>query len=205
MLRFNASSPISSVKSSFSLFTRQPSAESPSWGSPALPVTQIKTANTPGRVNGALRNIVCNRVKCEVRMAHQRVHVFRKLIKACMCSVRGFARTAHPLRPTVSRRLVYLPKPSPFSPSSGRPALAVSLLLLRFNLNFAPARPKAALRFFKATREAISRGDLAHLLERASERAREREGGRDFVHVPRCVRSSLLRDNVISLPHLLHP
>lgn len=36
----------------------------------------------------------------------------------------------------------------------------------RFNLNFAPAKPKAALRFFKVTREAISHGDLAHLLER---------------------------------------
>lgn len=96
------------------------------------------------------------------------VHVFRKLIKACMCSVRGFARTA--LTPFDPREpSVYLPKPShllsfsisplPLRPCYIRPAP-------RFNLNFAPAKPKAALRFFKVTREAISRGDLAHLLER---------------------------------------
>lgn len=69
----------------------------------------------------------------------------------------------------VSRRLVYLPKPSPSLPLSSLSLLPFSRYVPpapRFNLNFAPAKPKAALRFFKVTRGAISRGDLAHLLER---------------------------------------
>lgn len=61
----------------------------------------------------------------EARMTRYRVYVFLKLIKACMCSVRGFARTAHtlyhpppnpndePREPTLG---VYLPKPLTFSP-----------------------------------------------------------------------------------------
>lgn len=102
-------------------------------------------------------------------MAHHHVHVFRKLIKACMCSVRGFARTAltpfDPREPVgwyifrSPRLLSFSISPLPLRPYYVRPAP-------RFNLNFAPAKPKAALRFFKVTREAISRGDLAHLLER---------------------------------------
>lgn len=68
----------------------------------------------------------------------------------------------------VSRRLVYLPKPSPSLPAllSLLPSSRYVPPAPRFNLNFAPAKPKAALRFFKVTRGAISRGDLAHLLER---------------------------------------
>lgn len=68
----------------------------------------------------------------------------------------------------VSRRLVYLPKPSPSLPPlfTLLPSSCYVPPAPRFNLNFAPAKPKAALRFFKVTRGAISRGDLAHLLER---------------------------------------
>lgn len=74
---------------------------------------------------------------------------------------------AHPFRPTWavgwyifrSPHLLSFSISPPPRPCYVRPAS-------RFNLNFAPAKPKAALRFFKVTREAISRGDLAHLLER---------------------------------------
>lgn len=128
-------------------------------------ITQRTVVNIP--VNGTLRNIV-RIVKPEVRMAHHHVHVFRKLIKACMCSVRGFARTAltpfDPREPSVdisSKALTFSPFPLSLLPSSRYVPPAP-----RFNLNFAPAKPKAALRFFKVTRGAISRGDLAHLLER---------------------------------------
>lgn len=82
--------------------------------------------------NGTLCNIV-RIVKHEVRMAHHHVHVFRKLIKACMCSVRGFARTAltpfDPREPSVgisSEALTFSPSLSLPFPS----ALAMSLLLL---------------------------------------------------------------------------
>lgn len=85
---------------------------------------------------------------------------------ACVLFGDSHARCS-PLLTHVSRRYIFRSPHllsfsiSPFSlrPCYIRPAP-------RFNLNFAPAKPKAALRFFKVTREAISRGDLAHLLER---------------------------------------
>lgn len=98
-----------------------------------------------------------------VPKAYQGLHVFHSGIRT---------HGSPPSSPHVSPagwyifRSPHLLSPSSFPATVRCPALAVSLLLLRFNLNFAPARPKAALRFFKATRGTISRGDLAHLLER---------------------------------------
>lgn len=70
-------------------------------------------------------------------MAHHHVHVFRKLIKACMCSVRGFARTAltpfDPREPSVGisfEALTFSPSLSLPLPLSPLPALAMSVLLL---------------------------------------------------------------------------
>lgn len=70
-------------------------------------------------------------------MAHHHVHVFRKLIKACMCSVRGFARTAltpfDPREPSVGisfEALTFSPSLSLPLPLPPLPALAMSVLLL---------------------------------------------------------------------------
>lgn len=113
-------------------------------------------------------------------MAHQQVHVFRKLIKACMCSVRGFARTVHPFHnprePPVgisSKTLTFFP-----FPFFQHPHCLCVPPASRFNLNFAPARPKAALRFFKVMREVISRAVIWHIYSKA------------FVHVIHCFRHS---------------
>lgn len=65
-----------------------------------------------------------------------------------------------------------------FFPPSPPPALSPTVSLLcapRFNLNFAPAKPKAALRFFKVTRGELYRTVIWHIYSRG------------FVHVIRAV------------------
>ena len=140
-------------------------------------ITRYGGVKKEAALNRALRNIMRAAIRQRLEWLAYRVYVLPKLIKVCMCSVRGFARTAHTLRttptdeprePTLHASISckapnLLPPPSPSPPtwpaSFSFPHLAsltrFAQRQVQFKLYPDPA-PKAALRFFKVTRESMA-------------------------------------------------
>lgn len=148
-------------------------------------ITRYDGVKKEAALNRALRNIMRAAIRQRLEWLAYRVYVLPKLIKACMCFVRGFARTAHTLQPPptvhppptshASRRYMYLylAKPLTFSHLPPLPPLRDPCLsLFRISLTSprlaqrqvqfklypdpAPPPPKAALRFFKVTRGSMA-------------------------------------------------